>query len=485
MWIAAAAEFHHITVDEHLHALDARELAGLIRSREVSAVEVVDASLARIEQLDGVLNACTVVLADAARSHAREAERAIGGGQPVGPLHGVPVAIKDAIWVSGEPATLGSRALADFRPAEDAAAVRRLRSAGAIIVAKTTNSELLWSGYTATELYGVTRNPWDVRLTPGGSSGGSGAAVASGMVPLALGTDAGGSIRIPASHCGIVGLKPTHGLVARSPAFEEMRSLNVVGPLTRSVADARLCLDVIAGPDPADNLSAPIEWRRGAVANAERPARSRQVAWSLTLGEHPVDRLVAERFHAAIAVLERDGWKLDQASPEVGDLGAISMPILFTEMAPMIVGREHLLSPALAEIVRRGSEVSAREYFNAQLRRAEYTRRVEAFFDEYDALLTPTTAMRPFDADPRGPIEIDGELVDVDMDPDPYNLTVIANLTGAPAVTLPAGLDRGGLPVGIQVICRRFADDLCVAIAESIAELLPAIGPPPDHPPPL
>ncbi len=466
-------------MSDQLHALDARELAGLIRSREVSPVEVVEASLARIEELDGVLNACTVVLGADARARAREAERAIGAGPAVGPLHGVPVVIKDAIWVSGEPATLGSRALADFRPGEDAASVRRLRRAGAIIVAKTTNSELLWSGYTATELYGVTRNPWDTRLTPGGSSGGSGAAVASGMVPLALGTDAGGSIRIPASFCGIVGLKPTHGLVARSPAFEEMRSLNVVGPLARSVADARLCLDVIAGPDPADNLSAPITWR--AASSVDRPATSRRIAWSLKLGDHPVDGQVAERFHTTIAALEREGWTLVAASPEVDDLGAISLPILLTELAPMTAGREHLLSPALAELVRMGSEVTAGEYFDAQLRRAAYTRRVEAFFDGYDALLTPTTAMRPFAADPHGPIEIDGVLVDVDLDPGPYNLTVIANLTGAPAISLPAGLDRGGLPVGIQVMCRRFADDLCVAIAEEIAEALGPIGPPPDH----
>jgi Asp-tRNA(Asn)/Glu-tRNA(Gln) amidotransferase A subunit family amidase len=460
-----------------LHALDAGALAGLIRSRQVSPVEVVDASLARIAALDGSLNACTVVLDADARAGAREAERRMGTGDQLGPLHGVPVAIKDAIWLTGAPATMGSRALEGFRPAQDAAAVRRLRQAGAIIVAKTTNSELLWSGYTATELYGVTRNPWDLELTPGGSSGGSGAAVASGMVPLALGTDAGGSIRIPAAFCGIVGLKPTHGLVARSPAFEEMRSLNVVGPLTRSVADARLCLDVIAGSDPADNLSAPIE--RGLGLHPGRRRGARRIAWSERLGDHPLAGGIAERFHAAVSDLDRAGWQLDQAAPEVGDLGELSLPILLTELAPMLVGRPDRISPALQELVHRGAAVTARDYFDAQLKRARFTRHVESFFEDYDALLTPTTAMPPFAADPHGPIDIAGTSVDVDLDTAPYNLTVLANLTGAPAVSVPAGLGGDGLPVGIQVTCGRFHDDLCLQLAEQMVELLPGAGWPP------
>jgi Asp-tRNA(Asn)/Glu-tRNA(Gln) amidotransferase A subunit family amidase len=297
------------------------------------------------------------------------------------------------------------------------------------------------------------------------------------MVPLALGTDAGGSIRIPAAFCGIVGLKPSHGLVARSPAFEDMRSLNVIGPLARSVSDARLCLDVIAGPDPADNLSAPIERRLQLLA--DRRVGGLRIAWSQTLGDHPVDRRIADRFHAAIATLDRAGWQLEEASPEVGDLGEISMPILLTELAPMIAGREDLLSPALQTLARSGAEVSARDYIDAQLMRARFTGRVETFFDTFDALLTPTTAMRPFAADPDGPIDVDGTPVDVDLDTAPYNLTVISNLTGAPAVSVPAGVDGGGLPVGIQVTCRRFADDLCLQVARWVADLLPGAGSPP------
>jgi len=258
-----------------------------------------------------------------------------------------------------------------------------------------------------------------------------------------------------------------------------------VGPLARSVADARLCLEVIAGPDPSDNLSAPISWRH--AANQERPAgegpaKNRRIAWSLKLGDHAVGAEVAAVFHASIGALQREGWTLEEASPEVGDLGAISWPIMLTELAPMIAGREHLLSPAFQELVRTGSEVSARDYFDAQLQRAEFTRQSEAFFADYDALLTPTTAMPPFDASPRGPVKIGDVLVDVDVDIAPYNLTVVANVTGAPAITLPAGLDRDGLPVGIQVMCRRFADDLCLRLAEQMTHALPRVGPPPISP---
>jgi Asp-tRNA(Asn)/Glu-tRNA(Gln) amidotransferase A subunit family amidase len=454
-----------------LRSLEARELADRIRARAVSPVEVVDASLARIASVDPVLNACTVVLEDDARAQARAAERVLMAGDQVGPLHGVPVAIKDAIWVKDQPATMGSRALADFRPEEDAVVVRRLRDAGAILVAKTTNPELLWSGYTRSELYGVSRNPWNTERSPGGSSGGSGAAVASGIVPLALGTDAGGSIRLPAAFCGIVGLKPSHGVVPRCPGFEEGRSVNVFGPLTRSVADARLALQVIAGPDPADNLSVPLAGPQELTG----PAIDLRIAWTPTVEDHSLDRSVASEFDKAIGTLEQAGWQLVEACPRAGSLAEFVNDVYLGELPPMLAGREHLLSAPIREIVAESRRLTATDYYDAQLRRAGYARIWEAFFDRYDALLTPAAAMPPFPADPQEPILIDGKAHDLDQDLGYLLLNMVANLVGGPAVTVPIGVNEDGLPVGIQIMTGRFGDWLALMIAEEIEAAFPRL----------
>jgi len=468
-----------LDAERDLAAASAATLATLIRSREVSAAEVVDRMLERIRGVDPVLNACTVVLDDSARESARHADRAVANGDDVGPLHGVPVAIKDAIWVEGQPSTMGTRALEDFRAPEDASAVGRLRNAGAIILAKTTNSELLWDGYTRTDLHGVTRNPWDTERTPGGSSGGSGAAVAAGMAPLALGTDAGGSIRLPAAFCGIVGIKPTHGTVARTPGFDEMRSLNAVGPLARSMADARLCLRTICGPDPADNLSGPPSAHDQA---SERAVQELRIAWTPTVGCHEIERSTKRHFEESIEALAAAGLNLSRAHPQPWDLDEMSVPIFCAELGTMVDGREARLSGRAAQMLDEAASVTGREYYAAQVKRAAYTRMWEEFFAEYDAILTPTTAMPPFAADPQGPVMIGGKSHDIDTDTSYFNLTLVANLTGGPAISVPTGLDETTLPLGIQVMTKRFADDLCARIAEAIEALLPAAATPVDPP---
>jgi len=456
---------------DDLSRLSVVELADLIRSREVSPVEVVDLSLERISQRDSVVNACTVVLERPARREASEAERALLRGDPLGPLHGVPVAIKDAIWVKDQLATLGSRAFEEFRAPEDAAVVRRLRDAGAIIIAKTTNPELLLDGYTKSELYGVTRNPWNPELTPGGSSGGSAAAVAAGMVPLALGTDAGGSIRIPAAFTGLFGMKPTHGIVPRTPGFDEMRSRNSFGPLARTLEDINLCLAVIAGPDPADNLSFP---SRPRTDLRDIDVTELRIAWSTTVGGHLIDESTAAALTSSVETLVAAGYRLERAYLEPWDLDEFAVPVFFAELGVMFDGREHLLSQRAQDRVKAGTELHAREYYAAQIERAQYTRAWESFFDHYDAFLSPTTAMPPFAADPDGPIFIGGEPHDLDTDTSYFKLTHVANLTGCPALAVPTGLDDNGLPVSIQIMTRRFSDDLCLAIGKAVATVLPA-----------
>jgi Asp-tRNA(Asn)/Glu-tRNA(Gln) amidotransferase A subunit family amidase len=237
--------------------IPATELAGLIRAKKVSPVEVVDAVLARIERLNPTLNCFVAVTAEEARDAALSAEVAVMTGEELGPLHGVPVSIKDLLFTRRVPTTGGSRLFADHVPEEDAVSVERLKGVGAIIIGKTTTPEFGHKAVTESPLFGITRNPWNAALTPGGSSGGAGAAVAAGLGPLAVGTDGGGSIRIPASFCGIYGLKPSFGRVPQNPGFPGWETLSHTGPMTRTVRDAALMLDAIAGPDDRDRHSLP------------------------------------------------------------------------------------------------------------------------------------------------------------------------------------------------------------------------------------
>src|SRR5450631_491077 len=284
---------------------DAWQTAQDIRAGRVTSVEVVTRSLARIHELQPALNAFTVVLDDSALASARDADEAVRRGGPLPALHGVPVSVQDHIWMAGAPATNGSLILRDFVPTADAVPVARLRSAGAVIVGKTNNPEFCYRGFTDNLLFGPTRNPWDVERTPGGSSGGAGASVAAGMTAIALGTDGGGSIRIPASFCGVVGHKPTFGLVPKEPGFKGWKTLSVDGPLARSVRDAALVLSVIAGPSAADDMTSPGPPRQDYPEAATGPddLSGLRVAWSADLGMLPVDVDVRTVFADAVRVL--------------------------------------------------------------------------------------------------------------------------------------------------------------------------------------
>src|SRR5213083_1644362 len=235
----------------------ALEISGLVRAKKLSPIEVTDAVLSRIDAVNPTLNAFCVVAAEQARAAAREAEIAVTKGEPLGPLHGVPVSIKDVLFTRGLTTTGGSRLFADHVPDEDAIAVARLKAAGAVLLGKTNTSEFGHKAVTENPLFGVTRNPWNPALTPGGSSGGAAAAVASGCGPLALATDDGGSIRIPASFSGTYGLKPSFGRVPRGAGFPGLETLSHTGPITRTVRDAALVLDALAGPDDRDRHSLP------------------------------------------------------------------------------------------------------------------------------------------------------------------------------------------------------------------------------------
>ncbi|MGN6872934.1 MAG: amidase [Solirubrobacteraceae bacterium] len=458
-------------------ALDAYAMAAAIRNREVSPVELVEACLARVEERDGDINAFTVVLAEQARVVARDIERRLRAGELVGPLAGVPVAIKDHIWLAGELATNGSRSMADFRPAEDAVPVARLKASGAIILGKTNNPEFCYRAFTANEVFGVTRNPWNLARTPGGSSGGSGACVAAGMVPVALGTDGGGSVRIPAAFCGVVGLKGTFGLVPKLPGFRGWPTLSVDGPLTRSVRDAALALEVMAGPHPADDLSYPSPARSYlSAATEERDLSSLHVAWSVDLGFAPVEDDVRRRFHEAVERIAGTGVELVEAHPPPRDPVALWNTIATIEghasEGALLERSPELIERETAKIIRSGAAHTARDYLDAQNDRATYTREWLEFFTDHDLLITPMMQLTAFEIGIAGPAEVDGVPVDPFFD-DWCHLCYPPNLTGQPAISLPNGFGDDGLPVGLQVIGRRFEESTLLSLAGAWERLVP------------
>ncbi len=456
---------------------DAYAAAAAIRRGEISPVDLVETALSRIERLDGEVNAFTVVLARQARAAAREIQRGLAAGEPMGRLAGLPVAVKDHIWLRGELATNGSRALAGFRPEHDAVPVARLKASGAIIVGKTNNPEFCYRGYTANEVFGVTRNPWDLGRTPGGSSGGSGACVAAGMTPLAIGTDGGGSVRIPASFCGIVGLKTTFGLIPKLPGFRGWPTLSIDGPMARSVRDVALALEVMAGPHPADDLTYPSPERSYVAAATEAQDLSHlRVAWSTDLGFAPVARDVRDRFRRALDVFARTGVELVQSHPPPRNPVALWNTIAtaegFASEGALLERMPSLIEPGTAEIIRAGAQLTARGYLDALHERTAYTREWLEFFEDFDLLITPMMQTTAFPVGIPGPSEIDGIAVDPFFD-DWCQLCYPANLTGQPAITLPSGFGDDGLPTGLQIVARRFDEVTLLAAAAAWERLAP------------
>src|SRR5262245_14585547 len=293
----------------------ALDLAALIRAKAVSPVEVTDAVLARLERLNPRLNCFCTVTAEEARDAAVAAEVAVMTGEALGALHGVPFSVKDRVWTRHVRTAGGSRLFADHVPEEDAVCVERLKGAGGVMLGKTTTPEFGHKGVTDSPLFGITRNPWNSSLTPGGSSGGAGAAVAAGLGPLAIGTDGGGSIRIPASFCGLYGLKPSFGRVPQYPAFRGWETFSHTGPLTRSVRDAALMLDVIAGPDDRDRYSLPGDGGPSFVAACDAGIDGLSVAWSPDVGHAAVDPEVVDLCAQAAERFEALGCHVEVVSP--------------------------------------------------------------------------------------------------------------------------------------------------------------------------
>ncbi|MWG36702.1 amidase, partial [Halomarina oriensis] len=446
---------------------------------ECSPVALVEHCLERIEARNDRTNAFVTVLADDAREQARAAERAVERGEQLGPLHGIPVGIKDLTSVAGVRTTYGSVPLADHVPERDDPVVARLRAAGAIVVGKTNTSEFGHIATTDNDLFGATGNPYDPTKTAGGSSGGSAAAVADGLVPLAQGTDAGGSVRIPASACGVVGIKPSFGRVSRHTrpdAFADANPFTATGPLARTVADAALSLDVMAGTDPADPFSLPTTDERFVDA-VDASVDGFRVAYSPTLDAFPVAESVRDVVDEAVEGFADAGMGVERADPALGDLWddarRASLVTFQSRMATTVAGSEAAfgvdlserlddLSGVLPAMVERGRTHTAVDIGRANGVRTAVFDAVQELLGEFDLLVSPTLAVPPFDVDAFGPESVDGEEVDRYTG---WYLTQPFNMTGHPAASVPAGT-VDGLPVGLQVVGRRHRDaDVIAACA--------------------
>jgi aspartyl-tRNA(Asn)/glutamyl-tRNA(Gln) amidotransferase subunit A len=454
--------------------MPAAEMAAAIRKKKLSPVEVMRAVLGRIERLNPTLNAFVTLTAEQAMKDARAAERALGKrGARVGPLHGVPFSTKDLVITKGIRTTFGTRFYADNVPAEDAPMVERLKAAGAIQLGKTNTPAFGWIGATHNLLFGITRNPWNRDRTPGGSSGGASAAVAAGLGPLAIGTDGGGSIRIPAACTGIFGFKPTFGLIPVYP-WSAAWSLSHIGPMTRTVTDAALMLQVSAGPDPRDQYSLPaqtVDYMKALGAGI----KGVRMAWSADLGyEEAVDPEVkaicekaARRFREAGARLDevKPGWPSPLEAWEAIFCGGIA-----TRMADFVRRRREDVEPGLAAIIEETLAWEPTRYVQAWFDRLAWGEHPRRLFEKYDLLLTPTIGCPPFPVGLDHPAEIAGKPVRryawVPYTP-PFNLT------GQPAASVPAGFTRDGLPVGLHIVGRRFEDALVLRAARAFEKIQP------------
>ena len=443
--------------------LSAVEQARLLRSREVSSADLVSLYVERIERIDPTLNAYVTVRAEEALAEARTLDETTGDE----PFRGVPVAVKDLTATAGIRTTYSSRAFADHVPDFDTAVVRRLREAGFVIVGKTNTPEFGTTAFTESELNGATRNPWSLDLTPGGSSGGAAAALAAGLTPVAHGSDGGGSIRIPASCCGVFGLKPSRGRVSSAP-FPSLEGLSTAGPLTRTVEDTAHLLDVLAGYEPGDPWWAPPPERPFATT-AHEPPGSLRIAVTT---EPPIPAAVDPECVAAVSsaaeLLAELGHDVVERTPPWRTPDLVHAFLEVWQVGPALYPIDDLtlMTPLNRELVESARSSSAADYARAVARLHAVARRTVAFWGEVDVVVTPTLALPPvqigWQESARGAFE--QLLRNTDFTP----FTAVANLTGLPAMSVPLHWSARGLPIGVQAIGPPAGDAVLLRLATQI-----------------
>ena len=452
-----------------LCATPAVDLARMIRSRELSATELLAAVLARIEAVNPSVNAIVTLAPEQAASAAAELDSLAAQGQFRGPLHGLPIAVKDLAETAGIRTTFGSPIFASYVPPFDAPHVALLKQAGAVVIGKTNTPEFGAGAQTFNPVFGPTRNPYDTRLTPGGSSGGAAAAVATGMVPFADGSDLAASVRNPAAFCGLVGLRTTPGLVP-DEAFE---SLSVIGPLARSAQDAALLLAGMCGRDPGLPLARP---DRPVGFLDLRPASLRgvRVAWTFDLGDLPVQPEVRSVLGSLRERLEQAGCAVADAAPDLSDADEVFQVLraeLYVSLAPLLRAHREEIKPTLAWNIEKGLALTGEQIAAARAGRAAIFRRVKSFLADgsVEVLALPTVQVVPFPVETEWVAEINGEpmMTYIDWMRSCSRITVSAH----PAISVPAGLTAAGLPVGLQLVGRYGDDRRLLELAAGIMAL--------------
>jgi amidase len=436
----------------------ATRLQRLYRARKVSPLEVMQAVLARIDAVNPTLNAYVTLVREPALGAARKATAALTREADLPPLFGVPVSIKDLTPTRGIRTTWGSKIFEHHVPDEDALIVTRLRAAGAIVVGKTNTPEFGAGGNTFNAVFGATRNPWNPALTCGGSSGGAAVALATGMGPLAQGSDTGGSLRTPAAFCGVVGFRTTPGLVPYYPKALAWDSIGVTGPMARTVADTALMLAVIAGPDDRAPLSYDVDTRQFLAAVRNPSVKGWRIAWTPDLnGLIPVDAEVAEVAARALRVFRSLGARVEAACPDFGEVNEI---VLGTRGLAMVANHaQHLprwrdqMQKGLVWNIEQGLALTPAAIARAETLRTQLWQRVRAFMETRDLLVLPTVAVPPFPVELPYPSEINGK--PLDNYTQWFFLTYGITVTGLPAISVPCGFTRAGLPVGLQIVGRR------------------------------
>ena len=464
-----------------LNWLSATKLGKLYRKGKVSPVEVARSCLAQISRFDGDLNAMCFIDEKTTLNQARASERRWKKGEALGPLDGVPSLIKDLLLVRNWPTLRGSKTVdRDQKWRDDAPSVARLREAGCVFLGKTTTPEFGWKGVTDSPLCGITRNPWDVTKTPGGSSGGSSAGLAAGYGPLALGTDGGGSIRIPASFSGVFGLKPSFGRVPAWP-LSPFGTVAHIGPMTRGVADSALMMNAMSRPDSRDWHSLPYD-NVDYTAKLDKGIAGLKIAYSPDLGYVKVDPEVAKLVKAAVRALRELGAKVVQVDPGFTDPGPLFRTLWWTgaraALGSLPSEKLALLDPALADVVEQSRAISVDDMIEATKLRGALGSQMRQFMTRYDALITPTMPGTAFEAGKLQPDDPDDRGKWVNWTPFSYPF----NLTQQPAASVPCGFTKAGLPVGLHVVGRMYEDRkvlrICAAYEAAVDfnQRRPALG---------